>query len=155
MIERGTKRAGDALGMLRGVSRVASIAMRADGALAGLSVGSVSVDASADRVTLREVRRVRARAGVVIDGKDATRWRVDGDRLEIAHLRLGEDRAVPIAAFRIHDLATGESAAESYEPHPCGPDVYHASLIVGDGFVRVRWRVATPRGDEFVVTRYR
>lgn len=78
------------------------------------------------------------------------RWRRDSDRLRIYHERFGAEAAV----YLFDLVAAGHNRLDCEQPHRCGDDTYHGSLVLTrDGF-DFRWSIAGPRKDENLFYRY-
>lgn len=103
-----------------------------------------------DAVTVLEEGRWEAVGGQPLRFRGAYRWRAGGDRISVAHVRQGEDRAVPLLDL----VPVGEGVWVSETPHLCGEDSYHARLrVASDGLV-LKWVVRGPAKAYTLLLRY-
>jgi Family of unknown function (DUF6314) len=71
-------------------------------------------------------------------------------RVRVEHLRHGVDNAV-----RLVDLGPiDDTTFRSETPHICGEDRYHASLVIWDDGLRLRWRIEGPHKAMILQTIY-
>lgn len=88
--------------------------------------------------------------GAALAFRNVFRWRREGGRIHLAHLRHGPDRPVALFTLAPRDALTWASESD----HRCGDDRYRAQMGLEEGGIRVRWRILGPSKDETLDYRY-
>lgn len=102
---------------------------------------------SPDCLVLAESGTWRNPAGKVFDFTNTWRWRREGDRLGLEHLRFGPERPVPLFGLE----PAGERIMASCAAHVCAEDLYTASLELREnGEIRLIWKVSGPLLNEVI-----
>lgn len=79
------------------------------------------------------------------------RWQRVDNRLRLYHERFGTDAAV----FLFELVADSAARLVCRQPHRCGADIYHGTLLLSESGFDLDWSITGPRKDEQLRYRYR